>query len=281
MTIIKLKGGLGNQLFQYAFGRLIAISRNEELFLDKDILGQKGDTYRSYGLDCFKIKAGIANFSDILKYKYPLGIISKAWRFFKAKFLRIFHIGYETRMLQTKSQYLDGFFQSYKYLELIKEELLAEIVLKDGFSINTQRYLAMMSEGQSVALHVRRGDYVNNKETSKAHFVCDLNYYNQAIALMESKLGNNLKFYVFSDDIDWCKESFKGEKFVFVSNLGDCQELMLMSKANHNIISNSSFSFWSAWLNVNENKVVISPSIWNKRYIKAYCQLLPNNWVKI
>ena len=287
MLIIKLKGGLGNQLFQYAFGRLIALKRWEELKLDKDILGQRGDTYRTYGLDNFNIRAEIASREEVLKVKYPYGLISKALRFFKAKFLRIFHIGFEARMLKTKARYLEGFFQSYKYLESIRRELLEEITLKDkSFELKYFAILQEIKTSESVALHIRRGDYVNNPATKKAHFICDLSYYQKAISLIKVKLNEkNLtpKFFVFSDDINWAKENFKLFDFIFVSRpeFLDPEELILMSKAKHNIISNSSFSFWSAWLNNNPEKIVIAPALWNRKYRRAYKDLIPEDWLRV
>ena len=286
MLIIKLKGGLGNQLFQYAFGRLIALRRGEDLKLDKDILGQRGDTYRAYGLDNFNIRAEIASREEVLKVKYPYGLISKALRFFKAKFLRIFHIGFEARMLKTKARYLEGFFQSYKYLESIRRELLEEITLKEDISLKYGDLLSEFNSLNSVALHIRRGDYVNNPATKKAHFICDLSYYQKAISLIKVKLNEkNLtpKFFVFSDDINWAKENFKSADFIFVSRpeFLDPEELILMSKAKHNIISNSSFSFWSAWLNSNPEKIVIAPALWNRKYRRAYKDLIPEDWLRV
>ena len=286
MIIIKLKGGLGNQLFQYAFGRLIALRRGEDLKLDKDILGQRGDTYRAYGLDNFNIRAEIASREEVLKVKYPYGLISKALRFFKAKFLRIFHIGFEARMLKTKAKYLEGFFQSYKYLESIRRELLEEFSLKENISLKYGDLLSEFNSLNSVALHIRRGDYVNNPATKKAHFICDLSYYQKAINLIKEKLNEkNLtpKFFVFSDDINWAKENFKLFDFIFVSRpeFLDPEELILMSKAKHNIISNSSFSFWSAWLNNNPEKIVIAPALWNRKYRRAYKDLIPEDWLRV
>ena len=288
MTIIKLKGGLGNQLFQYAFGRLIVLRRREDLKLDKDILGQEGSR-RSYGLDAFNIKAEIASREEVLKVKYPYGLISKALRFFKAKFLRIFHIGFEARMLKTKAQYLEGFFQSYKYLEPIRRELLEDLSLKnDNLKIKYPAILEEMKNSESVAVHIRRGDYVNNPKTKKAHFICDLNYYEKSFALIKDKLKEkNLepKFFIFSDDINWAKDNLKEDNLVFVSRPEfldlDYEELILMSRAKHNIIANSSFSFWSAWLNTNPEKIVIAPALWNRKYQRAYKDLLPEDWLRV
>ncbi len=282
MLIVKLKGGLGNQLFQYAFGRLLALRRNEELKLDKSGLGAKTDTYRSYALDNFNIKENIAESVEAYKLEYPYGKLSKLINIFKTKLLRQFHIGYEKNLLESKTNYFSGFFQSYKYLEPIKNELLKEITLKENLEEKFQNLLLQMKNVNSVALHIRRGDYVSDAKTKAAHFICDLAYYEKAIRIIKEKIGG-VKFFVFSDDIEWAKENLKGEEFVFVSGPGveDYEELILMSLCKNNIIANSSFSFWSAWLNQNQDKVVVAPALWNKRYNKHYKDLLPDDWIKI
>ncbi len=283
MTIIKLKGGLGNQLFQYAFGRLTASHRGEELKIDKDILGAKSDTYRAYGLDNFNIKATLATPEEVKRFKYPYGVFSKAWRLFSAKILRNFHIGYEPEMLETKAPYLDGFFQSYKYLEPIRTELLQEISLKEDLSGKYGYLVLEMALNASVAVHIRRGDYVSDAKTKSVHFICDLDYYQKTMALIKERIADPV-FYVFSDDITWAKENLKGDyKIVFVSGPGmaDFEELMLMSKCEHNIIANSSFSFWGAWLNQNKKKIVIAPGKWNNELNDEYKDLLPGDWVRI
>jgi len=282
MLIIKLQGGLGNQLFQYAFGRLISLRRNEPLRLDREELGAKSDTYRSYSLDYFNIKAEIAGEEEIRRIKYPYGIISRAWRIFSSKILRRFHIGYEANLLETKASYLSGFFQSYRYLEPIREELLEEISLKDAPSAKFQELSAAIKGGASVSLHIRRGDYVNNEKIRKQHFVCDLKYYEQAIAIIKEKVVNPV-FYVFSDDIAWAKENLQIAGAVFVSGpeIADQEEMMLMSLCCHNIIANSSFSFWGAWLNQNQEKIVVAPKVWNRRYGRHFKELLPTEWMRV
>lgn len=295
MIIIKLKGGLGNQLFQYAFGRLIATQRGEELKLDKDILGAAEDTYRAFGLGDFNIKATLATPEEIKAAKYPFGPFSKAWRLIKAKVFKIYHIGYEENILKTRAPYLDGYFQSYKYLEPLRKDLLEEISSKEDLSARYGSLISGMLAADSVAVHIRRGDYVSDAKTKSAHFICDLAYYEKAMALMSEKInesgksvsGENISiptFYVFSDDIAWAKENLKsGANLVFVSSseMKDYEELMLMSKCRHDIIANSSFSFWGAWLNRNPAKIVIAPEKWNNKYPSAYRDLLPAEWIRI
>jgi len=267
MIIIKLKGGLGNQLFQYAFGLLLASRRNEELKIDNHSLGSRTDTYRSYSLDNFNISASPASDLEIKRHQTCFLFLHKIYN----KVFKDYHIGYEEKFLETKSSYIEGFFQSYKYLEPVREQLLKEISLKEDINYEIV--------DNSVAVHIRRGDYINNK----AHFVCDLKYYQNAFKLIKEKIANPI-FYIFSDDITWAKENLsKEDNLIFVSNpeIKDYEELILMSRCQHNIIANSSFSFWGAWLNQNPDKIVIAPDKWNNEFPNDYKDLLPPKWLKI
>jgi hypothetical protein len=278
MIIVKLKGGLGNQLFQYAFGRRMSIFRHEKLKLDKDILGEKGDTYRYYGLDNYNIKADIASKEEVQKFKYPLGLFSKFLRFLKGKVLKIYHVGYEPELLKSKSIYLDGYFQSYKYLEPIKNDLLKEITLKEPIENKYFDLLQKINNNNSVSIHIRRGDYINNND----YCTYGLEYYNEAIKIIKEKISDPI-FFVFSDEITWAKENFKLNNIFFVSSpaMKDYEELILMTKCKHNIIANSSFSFWGAWLNKNPDKTVIAPKKWCNKFIKEFRDLLPVSWIRI
>lgn len=267
MIIIKLKGGLGNQLFQYAFGLLLANKRGEELKIDNNNLFSGSDTVRFYDLDNFNISATIATDSEIKQVKPRFPLVSKIYN----KLFKNYHIGYEEKLLNTKSSYLEGFFQSYKYLEPIREQLLEEISLKKDVHYKL--------ESNSVAVHIRRGDYVNNQ----AHFICGLEYYNNAFKIIKEKIENPV-FYIFSDDITWAKENLnKEDNLIFVSSpeMKYCDELIVMSRCDHIIIANSSFSFWGAWLNQNPNKIVITPDKWNNDFPTDYKDLLPPTWLKI
>lgn len=283
MIIVKIKGGLGNQMFQYAFGRYFGIQKSEEVKLDNGINTNKQDTYRQYSLKHFNIALPLASREEVMKAKYPNGIISKIKRGFKAKILRIHNIGYDGQILETKEQYLEGFWQSYKYSEPIRDVLLKEFTLKNtpgGIFKNISRQI---ESTESVSIHIRRGDYVNDPKTKKTHYAFGLEYYEQALKIMKEKISNPT-FFIFSDDIDWVKQNLKTDSLtVFVSNseLADYEEMILMSKCKHNIIANSSFSWWGAWLNQNPDKIVIAPQKWNNKYQKEYSDLLPKEWTKI
>jgi hypothetical protein len=283
MIIVKLKGGLGNQLFQYAFGKYFSIKNNVEFKIDNGINSNKQDTYRRYLLDNFNIKAELATKEEVLKAKYPLGIISKIWRGFKSKILKIYNIGWSPKILKSKVKYFDGFWQSYKYLDPIKDVLLEEITPKESIENKYSNLISEINNSNSVSIHIRRGDYVNDKKTKSAHLTFGMEYYTEAIKTIKEKVGNPV-FYIFSDDIEWVKENFKiDSSTVFVSkpDIKDYEELIIMSKCKYNIIANSSFSFWGAWLNQNPNKIVIAPKKWNNKYTKQYKDLLPPEWIKI
>ncbi|PJA89806.1 MAG: alpha-1,2-fucosyltransferase [Candidatus Magasanikbacteria bacterium CG_4_9_14_3_um_filter_32_9] len=283
MIIIKLKGGLGNQLFQYSFGRLLAFKRNEELFLDKDILGAKKDSYRQFGLKHFNITGNVATPEEIKKTKYPFGIFSKVWRGFKGKILKIHNIGWNPRVLDSKKSYFDGYWQSYKYPDTIRKILLKELTLKIPIENKYSKILEKINNPNSISLHIRRGDYINDPKTSKVHNICDLDYYTRAVKDLADKLDNPI-FFIFSDDIEWVKENLKIDfPMIFVSGSGieDYEELILMSKCKHNIIANSSFSWWGAWFNSNEDKIVIAPKKWNNDHPEKFKDLIPESWIKI
>ncbi len=283
MLIVQLKGGLGNQLFQYAFGRRLAIIRNEEFLLDSEGLKNDLVTNRHFSLEPFKIKGDLAEEAKIIEIKYPLGLITKIIKIFQQKILRQFNIGWQPGLLKSRKKYFEGFFQSYKYLEPIREQLLDEISLKESLEGKYSDLLDKINTSNSVSIHIRRGDYISNLKTKAAHYTYGLEYYEEALKLIEKQISNPV-YFIFSDDINWAKENLKiNSSVIFVSSLdtNDYEELILMSKCKNNIIANSSFSFWAAWLNQNPDKIVIAPKKWNNVYSREYIDLLPDNWLKI
>jgi len=284
MFIVKLKGGLGNQLFQYALGKKLSVIRNESFKLDISGYVQriKTDTPRKYSLDAFNIKADIASDLEIKNIKYPFGIISKGWRFFSFKFLRIHNIGYIPSILSAKKKYIDGYWQSYKYLGPIRNILLEEFTLRESIE-NKYKELLNQINNNSTSIHIRRGDLVSNAKTKAEYHTFGIEYYEEAIKII-SKETSNPTFFVFSDDIEWAKQNLKIDlPIVFVSNpqIKDYEELIIMSRCKNNIIANSTFSFWSAWLNQNPNKIVIAPKQWTTKKTSDELDVLPKEWIQI
>jgi hypothetical protein len=282
MIIVKLKGGLGNQLFQYAFGRLLSIKRNTSVKFD--ILSvDKRDIHRDFKLDKFNTKIELASSEEIKKSEYSFGFISKIWMWVKRKILRIYNVGYSEKIINSKEKYYDGYWQNYKYLEPIRKELLTEISLKESVNKKYSELISKINSSNSVSVHIRRGDYVNDPKTKNAHVTFGLEYYEKAIKIIKDKIKDPV-FFVFSDDISWVKENLKINcPIIFVSNpeIKDYEELIIMSACKHNIIANSSFSFWGAWLNQNQNKTVIAPKKWSNLYQKEYKNICPENWIRI
>lgn len=269
-------------MFQYALGRKLALKNNDQLKLD--ISSYPKQNLRRYRLGGFEIVENIATAGEIKKIKYPFGLFSRIWRIFGFKILRQFYIGWEPSALKKNGTfYLDGFWQSYKYFEDIEKVIKKDFSLKVSLENKVPELLAQITNANSVSLHIRRGDYVSDQKTQKHHGTCDLNYYTRAIDKIVEKISNPT-FFIFSDDIEWVKHNLKTNyQVVYVSqpSLEDYEELILMSKCKHNIIANSSFSWWGAWLNSNSEKVVISPTKWMNDNSVKINDLIPPTWTKI
>ena len=283
MIIANLRGGLGNQLFQYAFARRMSIVNNDDLKLDI-YSGYTNDKFkRKYSLNNLNIKEELATHKEIKKIKYPYGIFSKIKRFINFKILKRYNVEFKKENLNLKGNlYLDGYWQSEKYFFDTRNTLLKELTLKNSFSGVAKDIEKQEIECNSVSLHIRRADYILNKQVNNDFGVCDLDYYYKAIKIIKNKV-NNPHFFIFSDDINWAKDNLKiDDPIIFVSraNLQDYEELMLMTKCKHNIIANSSFSWWGAWLNNNPNKIVIAPKQWFKNLKINTKDIVPETWIR-
>jgi len=280
MIIIRLKGGLGNQMFQYAFGRLLAVKNNAEVKFE--FSGDKKDTRREYKLDKFNTSVQFAGPDEAKNLQYPFGIVSRVIEKVKTIVLKRYNIGYEPGLLGRKNGYLEGYWQSYKYLEPIKDILAKELALKEPVDQKHKTILEKMRDTNSVCVQVRRGDYVTDPKTSLEHRTFGLEYYDKAFEFLKKKVANPILF-VFSDDIEWCKNNLKPDLPVFFSDpaMPDYEDFALAVKCKHDIIANSSFGFWAAWLNDNPGKIVIAPKKWNNKHQKEHDNLLPPEWIKI
>jgi len=286
MIIVNLKGGAGNQLFQYALGRRLALKNDDELRLDiggLDRANAVGDVYRPFALSAFSLAATTASAEEVRRLKYPYGLLSKAWRFISFKLLRRHHVTFEPNVLKFSGDiYLDGFWQSPRYFEDIRETLLADLTLREPLAGRAAAYAEQIVSCTAVALHVRRGDYAKNKQVAAALGLCSLAYYEKAVTHVKAHVEQPT-FFIFSDDMAWVKANLLvGKDAVYVEGegLSDTTELTLMSKCQHNIIANSSFSWWGAWLNQNPEKIVVAPTPWfdQTKYDK---DLIPLSWVQL
>jgi len=256
MKKIELTGGLGNQMFQYAHGR------QEEILGKKIKFIKNFSDNRKYSLGVFNIKSD-AGFTD-----------KKQNKLFKSidKIKIYFNL------------YTNKYYLGEKYFQKITDQLRHEFTLKNPLTEKTTALKQdIIKSPVSVSIHIRRGDYVDNPKTNKYHGLCDLQYYCDAVNTVKEKIGGDFKIFIFSDDINWAKKNIKFPceiNFVFDSEITDYEEMYLMSLCKHNIIANSTFSWWGAWLNINPNKIVIAPKKWfnNKKVTQ---DIIPNNWIKI
>lgn len=290
MIIVRLKGGFANQLFQYATARGLAEEKRTSVFFDLSYLNeQTNDAYtkRNFELDQIKVKASLASADDLKRFELN-SLFKKVLNKLRfGKYLTIYESGNAPSQLFQQSKdnlLLDGYWQNELYFNKVRNELLQEIQPTYSFTAEGVELKRSILASNSVSVHVRRGDYVTLKNASDFHGLCSVEYYRQAIEELEKKY-NGLSFFVFSDDIDWCKKELNFIKDgCFVEDEAEkrsSQDLFLMSLCKHNIIANSSYSWWSAWLNQNPEKTILAPKKWFKDSSIDTSGLIPNSWIKI
>ena len=311
MIIIRLMGGLGNQLFQYAFGKQISSLNNVELKLDTTT-GFKGDYYgRSYCLDQFSINAKFATQEEICKFLGPsrsTGNIYKNRIMLKLKriitndklislyqsarniYSKRSKIVYETKAEydpqivenKYKEAYFKGYWQSEKYFAGVSDPLRKDYRIIRETPENAKAAQEEILKSNSCGIHLRRYQNVPFKGLDKAaikiYEELGMDYYSRALEIMRSKLGN-IQLFVFSDDINWAKEKIgPWQKTSFVQTGVDILDFRLFSLCKHQVIANSTYSWWAAWLNSNKNKVVIAPSRWFRHRYVDHGSLYPSSW---
>lgn len=292
MIVVKLIGGLGNQMFQYATARKLSQKKYAKLKFDTNGLSLES-TPREYSLGVFNIQESFASLEEIESLKNwqddYISLILKKIGFFpkiftKKTFIVEKSFRFDPEILDLKDNvYLQGYWQTEKYFEDVENVIRREFTLKEEYSIENKEITKEIKNSNAVSVHVRRGDYAKDQKTNKFHGLCPIDYYNDAIKKIAKKIEKPI-FYVFSDDIDWVKKNLKFNYPVrYVSNgiLKDYEELMLMSYCKHNIIANSSFSWWGAWLNSNPEKIVIAPKKWFNDPNVDTSDLIPENWIRI
>jgi hypothetical protein len=289
MVIVKLSGGLGNQMFQYACGRFLSIIKNTELKLDLGYLNDKshrpGFTVRDYELGAFNFLDNLATEKEVQSFKKPSSFFCKLAFKVKQKIkprIMVFESKFDLDTLMKASDiYLDGYFQNEKYFKEIKDILLNDFSLKGLLNDRYSEINRQIDACSSVSIHIRRGDYINNAEAHDYHGLCNLDYYEKAISLVSDKVREP-HFFVFSDDLDWARKNLKSKYlFTFVDGGENFEDLFLMSQCKHNIIANSSFSWWGSWLNKYPEKVIIAPLKWyNDAKLNSEFKL-PEKWVRV
>jgi hypothetical protein len=261
---VKLQGGLGNQLFQYAAGFALAKKLNCNLILDARFIGLGAN--RIYQLSNLKISGKLADFPNLNYFplesseKRKINLASNPRQSFKHVQEPYFHYWDGFNSLK-KRTYLDGYWQSAKYFEESSESLLNEFKLKRDPGKLFNAILTKLSSSKSVGIHIRRGDYATNKQTKKFHGLLNDAYFRTGMSELGIKTVNS-NTYFFTDDPNWVAKNLGVEPKQIMSLMGfdDVEELMLFAATPQKILSNSSFSWWGAWLGKSEK--VIAPRCW-------------------
>ena len=285
MIIVKIYGGLGNQLFQYASAKNLGLKFNHEVFIDKswydNIPGS--NTKRTYLLDKFRLNEGYLN----IKYGKIISKISP-FIFSSGKFFRIINERNLSKMSNKGHYILNGYWQSTDYFIENNQSILNSLHINSLTDNTVNKLLVQMKNHNSVAIHVRRGDYLTNKFANLKHGVCSIEYYRLAINKIYLTI-NNPYFYIFSDDISWAKDNFSFiENKIFIDNSSQempISDFLLMTNCKNHIIANSSFSWWGAWIAWSKNtsgleNLVIAPKKW---FIDEHphANLFPRSWLTI
>lgn len=287
--ICGISGGLGNQMFQYAYGRALAERTGGRLLLDLSWFEESHTTVanRAFGLDLFCLDYDVALKEDIVKLKgsgkRKKGL-SRFFSFDDSNFIQESFYHFDKSMLQIKNDaYLAGYWQSEKYFSDFGNLIRSDFTFKDALNDDYNKLSLLMETQNSVAIHLRRGDYITDKKTSEYHGVCSLKYYDDAIKIIKGKVKDPV-FYFFSDDLKWVKENLKVDVpcvYVESPHSKDFEDMLLMTKCRHFIIANSSFSWWGAWLSTNRDKTVIAPLKWFNDRSKDTSDLIPQGWTRI
>lgn len=288
-------GGMGNQLFQYAAGKAVSIKKGKEFKLD--VSGYENQdaiiTPRSYALNVFNIEEKFSSAGEVGNFlrnkdRKRAGFFGKfLLKFFDKNEAEYFvepRFTFNSEVFDFEEPlYLEGYWQTEKYFKDVADVIRNEFTLKDEYFVDGKEITQKIKSCGAVSLHIRRGDYVTSATTNKFHGICSLDYYEKAIKYIADSVKNPY-FFVFSDDIEWVKQNLKiNHPVEYVSDrvLKDYEELILMSYCKHNIIANSSFSWWGAWLNSNPEKIVIAPKQWFADASVDTSDVVPESWIRI
>ena len=281
MTIrIKLTGGLGNQMFQFATAFAIAKRNNVRLSLDLNYINQR-QLFNGFELEkVFNIYSKVSFLNKALSFqsinfKEILNKIDVTFYNFKEP-----HFHYTSKILDIpKHSFLDGYWQSELYFKDYSKEIKKIFNFSDKLDEQNELISNDINQSNSISIHIRRGDFLLKRNDN--HYINLKEYYLKAIN-ESSKFFKNPKYFIFTDDPSWVTDNFVLDHsyFIVAVNQGakSFYDMHLMSLCKSNIIANSSFSWWGAWLNNNKDKIIYAPKDWFKDKSISTDDLIPNSW---
>lgn len=285
MIIIKFCGGMGNQMFQIALYKVLE-EQGKDVFLDMNTISQYLNA-RSWSsiIDVFNIKICEASERQIydlsdskkdLASKLRRKIFGRRKSHYEEKQTGIF----DSKIFELDNVYLDGYWQTNKYFERYKDKILETFKFPDVTDEINKNYLRIIHKSDcSVSMHIRLGDYLELSE--KYGGICTTEYYKKAVLYFKMKYVNPT-FIIFSNDPESAKQLFNDNSFIFIESNDEKMawiDMFLMTQCNHNIIANSSFSWWGAWLNQHKNKEVVAPQKWENNALMS--DVCPLEWIRL
>lgn len=296
MKFISLTGGLGNQMFIYAFCEAIREKNQKAVLHIPFKRNTKKYGHQGYEIEkIFNIKPNDGFWSIVLNnllslYTHALRLLPSSYKnkFYKLIGLDVVQVKEnfiyypEVFLFKKKNQLFRGTWQSEEFFNDVKDQVRSSFVFKESLlSKETKEITIDIKATNSVSIHIRRGDYLSDQYAGGFAGICNDEYYISAINYIKSKY-DNLQFYIFTDDHKWVAEHFKIENARYIThnyNNNSWQDMYLMSQCKHNIIANSSFSWWGAWLNSNTDKIVIAPKVWWRGFDKD--DVVPDDWIRL
>jgi hypothetical protein len=292
LIISQIIGGLGNQMFQYAAGRALSLTRIQSLRLDISKFAGYG-LHQGFELqrvfDCPAEIATEVEVRNMLGWQFSNGIrrvvgqpVMAAFR--RKGFVVEPHFHYWPGINGVPEDcYLAGYWQSEQYFQAHAKTIRADFIFKLPLTSKNAELANQIARVKAVSLHVRRGDYINNPKTTATHGLCSLDYYRAAVQHISDRVEHPY-FFVFSDDISWVQEHleihFPCQYVDHNKGTESYNDMRLMSLCQHHIIANSSFSWWGAWLNPSKDKVVVAPKQWFANETNTQ-DLIPQSWVRL
>lgn len=289
MIVVKISDGLGNQIFQYAYARWLQNWTRQKIYLDISDINRMADRLsdakkklelcdmREYQLNNLRITLPVINQKITSKILQKKNKGNKFWNYCRElQLLPVVYVNESMckengfRFSQWQNYYVEGFFFDKKYYEKEPEILRHELNLKKKIAISDELQ-GILLDRNTVSLHVRRGDFLRFGRNMSGS-----DYYTKAMYYIKDKIDNPF-LLIFSDDIEWVERNMDFElehRMISGQGYSDCEELILMSMCRNNIIANSTFSYWGAWLNPNREKIVVSLRGWRPK-------IIPDTWVQL
>ena len=272
-------------MFQYAAGKALAIKNGDVLKLytsDLENAPAIGNIKREFGLKDFALTTALATKEEVAPLVPGNNLLARIFKKIKAEIWGSNNLLFDPNFFsQTGDVYLNGYWQSPRYFDEIRDALLVDFQLREPTPALFDAFSSKIKSTTAVSIHVRRGDYASNPVVRRQFGICSKQYYQNAISTITARIPN-ATFFIFSDEPEWVKNNLNlaGESTVVYipqNGMSDTHSLVLMSQCQHHIIANSSFSWWAAWLNQNPAKIVIAPTPWFNS-LRYDAHLIPDTW---